>query len=120
MSQIFPLLFADSPVKALLGSAPLRVYSWSQAPKDSAVPYATYGVITGLPENYMDSAPDIDHQTVQIDIWAENEDSSLACLSAIRDVLEVHGHMTSFANSEVDPETRLFRTRLEFDFFEDR
>ena len=120
MAQIFPLLFSSNDVKALLGSAPLRVYGWGQAPPDSVIPYVTFGVVSGVPQNHLDSVPDMDLAATQVDIWAATEDSSRACFAAIRDVLEAYAHMTSFSTEEFDNETKLYRTRMEFDFFEAR
>jgi hypothetical protein len=120
MSSIFPLLFASNDVKALMGSDPMRVYSFSQAPKDSAVPYVTYSVIGGQPQNEMDKSPSVDIASTQVDIWAATEEQSAACFEAIRDVLEEAAHMTSFSVVDIDPETKLYHRSMDFDFFEDR
>ncbi len=120
MAAPFPLLYADNAVKALLGSAPLRVYPFSHAPQNAVVPYATYGVFSGQPQNQMDSVPSTDIKSTQIDVWAKTAVECKACADAIRDVLELSAHMTGFSEAQVDDETRLYRARMEFDFFEDR
>ncbi len=117
MEPVFALLNASSPVKALLGTSPLRAWPFGDAPEEGERPYATWSVLTGLPQNRMDSAPDTDAHTVQVDIWAETAASCRACYAAVRDALEPAGHMTNFALAERDQDTKLYRARMEFDFF---
>lgn len=116
-SKVFPILNADSAVKALLGSKPLRVYPWGQAPQNVQHPYATYGVFSAQPENTMDTEPQIDNQGTQIDIWAHTAKSCDECFVAIRNALESSGHMINFQMSVRDNETQLFTSRMEFDFW---
>jgi hypothetical protein len=98
----------------------LRVYPWGEAPENVARPYATYGVYNGVPENYLGQVPDVDNLGTQIDVWADTAASGNACAIAIRDSLEPHAHMTSFAANERDGETKLYRCRMSFDFYKER
>lgn len=118
--QLFPLLNASTAVRLLLGSNPLRVYPWGEAPAVPRKPYAAYGVYNGNPENYVSNVPDIDNKGTQIDIYAEDATKCAQCFTAIRDVLEPHAHMTSFSTPQRDPETQLYSARMEFDFWEAR
>lgn len=118
--NVFPILNADTDVKDLLGDDPLRVFPWGEAPKDVALPYATYGVFNGNPQNMLDRVPQVDVLGTQIDIWAETASEVIECAEAIRDALEPHAHMTSIDNATRDEETKLFRSRLDFDFFTNR
>lgn len=117
---VFPILNLSIAVKELLGTDPLRVYPFSDAPEGVAKPYATYSVFNGLPENYLGSQSDIDNLGTQIDIWAETAASCTECFDAIRSALETEGYLTSFAGSERDEETRLYHARMDFDFFKNR
>ncbi len=117
---VFTILNASNPVKALLGNKPLRVFPFGSAPPNVARPYATYSTVNGLPENYLGQVPDIDNIGTQVDIWADTVASCNSVAETVRDALEPHAHMTSFAGSERDFETNLFRCRMDFDFFEGR
>lgn len=117
---IFPILNANSAVKAVLGSSPLRFYPWGRAPQNVAKPYATYNVYNGNPENYMDRVPDIDNKGTQIDLYATTSESAEDVFIAIRNALEPYAHMTSFATPLLDEETNLYTGRMEFDFWDDR
>lgn len=114
---VFTILNASATVKALLGTNPLKVFPWSEAPQNTTPPYATYGVYNGNPQNTMDQVPQIDNLGTQVDIWASSVASCLQCALAVRNALEPHAHMTSTESYERDPETNLFRTRMDFDFF---
>lgn len=117
---IFSILNASAPVKALLGSGPLRVFPWGRAPQNVKLPYAVYGIYNANPENYLDSLPDIDNKGTQVNIYASDADSLEACFAAVRNALEPHAHMTSFATPDQDADTNLYSCRMEFDFWDGR
>lgn len=117
MSPVFNILNNSAPVKALLGTSPLRVFPWGQAPPNSVKPYATYGVFNGNPENYLDCPADIDRLGTQIDIWASSGRSCEDCFNAIRTALEGIGHLIGFQSALRDSETQLYTARMEFDFW---
>ena len=117
---LFSILNASAPVKALLGANPLRVFPWGRAPQNVAKPYAVYVVYNALPENYLGQVPDIDNKAVQINIYAENSASLESCFTVVRDALELHAHMTSFASPDLDADTNLYSCRMEFDFWDAR
>lgn len=117
---LFTLLNESTPVKTLLGSNPLRVFPWGSAPQDVAKPYAVYAVYNANPENYLGQAPDIDNKGTQINIYASTSASLESCFDAIRNALEPHAHMTSFASPDRDSETNLYSARMEFDFWNER
>lgn len=117
---IFSILNASAPVKSLLGSKPLRFFPWSDAPQNVSKPYATYGVFNGNPINYIDRVPDMDNLGTQVDVWASTTQSCIDVATAIRDALEPHAHMISTQSYERDSETKLFRCRMDFNFFTGR
>jgi hypothetical protein len=115
--NIFPILNANNAVKAALGN-PLRVYPWGRAPKNVKYPYAVYTVYNALPENYLDSRPDIDNKGTQLDIYADNGNDLKTCFDAIRLALEGVAHMTNYSTPVQDADTNLYSCRMEFDFWE--
>lgn len=120
VSPLFNILKQSTPVKLLLGSNPLRVYPWGEAPDKPRKPYAVYGTYNGIPENYLGNLPDIDNNGVQIDIYAETSESCMNCFKAIRNALELTNHMTSYSTPARDSVTENYNARLEFDLWEAR
>ena len=117
---IVPLLAADATVTALLGSAPIRVYPFGEAPELQTYPYATWTVFSGNPQNQLGDVPDMDVIGTQVDIWGETASSALDVAAAIRDAIEPHAHMVGFGSTTREAETGHYRVRLEFDFFTER
>ncbi len=117
---IFAALSNDAIVASILGATPCRIYPYGMAPDNVQSPYATYGVISGLPENTLDGVPIIDNMGTQIDIWSESIGACEDAFTAIRNVLELLGYMTSFTSATRDPETKKFTARMEFDLWVNR
>lgn len=118
--DLFPILNDNTTVKSLLGTSPLRVFPYGRAPEKVPKPYAVYSVISGRPENYLDTTPDFDSKLTQISIYAETDSSLSLCYSAVRDALEPHAHMTSFSTPDIDADTNLSSCRMEFEFWDER
>ncbi len=117
---VYTLLKANNQLLAILGPDPLRIFPWAEATQGTRVPYVTYTVFNGNPQNLMDKVPDIDNLGTQIDVWALTAASCEAIAILVRDTLEPHAHMTSVADMEKDKETKLYRLRMDFDFFTNR
>ena len=117
---VFTILYASTPVKTLLGSSPLRVFPWGEATETVVRPYATYIVFSGVPENVLGDRADMDVLSTQIDVWGESVSSCSATAEAVRTALEPYAHLTSFSAVSPDEETKLFRQRMDFDFFKAR
>lgn len=117
---LFTILNASAPVKALLGTSPLRVFPWGEAPPAVTKPYAVYAVFNGLPENTMDQTPLLDNLGTQINVYGVSVASCQSAAEAIRDALEPEAHMVNFSNPVPDTETKLFLARMDFDFFTER
>lgn len=113
---VFATLFASAPVKALLGSAPLRVFPAGEATQETQVPYAVFQTVVGIPENYLADRSDMDVYTVQIDVYGATLSSARACASAIRVALESVSYAVSLREPEKDPTTRHYRYSMDFDF----
>ena len=120
LAPIFPLVANDSDCVALLGSAPTRFWPMGDAPQGSDKPYATWALITGLPENYMDCPPDIDSQSVQVDCWADTPGEARSVAEAIRTAVEGSAHVVAFNFELREPDTRLYRVSFTVDFWTER
>lgn len=119
-SQLFTILNADTPVKTLLGSNPLRVFPWSRSPAKPVLPYAVYSLYDSTPENYIAGAPDTDRKFIQVNIYAKTAESLEACFSAIRGAIEGdgYGYIVRYSANELDADTDLFSAIMEIDFIE--
>lgn len=117
---LFATLYASAPVKALLGTTPLRVYPAGEATQETAVPYAVFQTITGTPENYLGTRSDMDGYTVQVDVYGATLASARACADAIRTALESVAYITSLREPSKDATTRHYRYSMDVDFFTER
>lgn len=121
---VLPILAADPEVTGILGTTPVRFYPHGRAPQNVQAPYATWFIVSGIPENQLDEVPRVDRFSVQIDCWSDNtgegaqEVKELA--TAIRDALEPHAHMTAIAVDGVDQDTQRHRLGLQFTVWQDR
>ena len=104
---IYTLLAASSAVADVFGT-PIRVWPWAEAREGADLPYATWTVIAGTPENYLGQMPDIDSIRVQVDVWAGTGTDCTAAATVLRDELEPRAHMVQFGNMIRDPETRVY------------
>lgn len=102
---IFPVCAGAVSVTALLGTAPTRLYPFGEAPQRVALPYAVWRHIGGSPENTLDSPPDIDQFSLQVDIYAATGSSATDVAKAIRDAIEPHAHIVRWGNQDTDPDT---------------
>lgn len=116
---IYQTLQASAAVRALLGARP-RVFRMGEAPQDSDKPYATWLLISGVPENTLSETPAIDRDSIQIDVWAKGDAECEEIAIAIRDRMEQVTHMTAFRVHGREEETRLYRIGLDFDIWHPR
>lgn len=117
---LFATLNASAAVKAIFGSAPLRVYPFGEAPQGVTLPYAVQQNVTGLPENYLGQVPDIDSWTKQIDIYAATPTVALNGAQAMRDALEPVAYITRWGEEGRDPDTNHYRISFDVDFLTSR
>lgn len=116
---IFPLVAASPPAVALLktGTGPIRFYQFGLAPQNVPKPYAVWQRVFGSPENYLNSVPDQDSFTVQVDVYAGSADSARTVAAALRDAIEPAAHITQWLGETVDTETQSNRFSFQVDFF---
>jgi len=118
---VFPAVAASTAVKALLGSNPVRFYQFGLAPQNVQKPYAVWTRVFGAPENYLNSVPDIDVLSIQIDVYASPESSGANTARnvavAIRDAIEPTCHITSWLGESIDPDTKNHRFSFQADYW---
>ena len=114
---IFSVCAASSDVTALLGSNPVRLYAFGDAPQDEARPYAVWQQVTGYPENYIGNTPDIDRYTIQIDAYAETGAAARSVAEALRDAIEPVAHVVGWRGEGRDPDTRMYRYSFDVEWF---
>lgn len=121
---VFVNVAAHAPATALIGSNPVRCYTFGLGPQkgsqDYALPYVTFQTISGQPSNYLGQLPDSDSMTVQIDCWAETPASARAVADAVRDALEPVGYVVSWRGESKDPDTKNYRISFDVDFIVER
>jgi hypothetical protein len=120
IAPIFQICSSSPAVTALLGSNPVRLFPFGEAPQGVERPYANYQQVGGSPENYLGTLPDSDGYSVQIDVYGESVDSVLAVSRAIRDACEPVAYITAWGNQSRDFETDLYRYNFTVDFLVNR
>jgi hypothetical protein len=116
LPPIFQTLKSAGPVTSLIGNPP-RAYRHGIAPQGVTKPYVTWFIIGGVPENTLSELPQIDRLPVQVDCWDTSDAGVEALATAVRDALEPVAHMTSILLDEYEPETKLYRIGMQFDYF---
>lgn len=117
---VFAVCYAANPVKALLGTAPMRLFLFGEAEQGTQKPYAVWQVISGVPENFLNQAPDTDSFTIQIDIYADTAASARNVAAALRNAIEPHAHVSAWRGESRDPETKDYRFLFEIDWIVQR
>jgi hypothetical protein len=123
-TSLFPpvmkTLKASSEVSALLGSSnPFRVFH-RDAPQDTSRPYVTWQLTADAPENHLSGTPPTDRTTILVNCWAPGEGDVGRLGKAVRDACESLAYLTGVPFDGRDPETKLYRIALQFDWFVDR
>ena len=114
---IFEVCKANAGVVALLGSNPLRLYPFGEAPQGVLTPYAVWQQVGGSPENYLAGRPDIDGFSQQVDVYGKTAAEVRAVAMAIRDAIELRAHIVAWRGESRDPETKNYRSSFDGDWF---
>jgi len=122
--MIFPPIFeicsTDSAVMAELGIDPVRLFPYGRAPQYPEKPYAVWQLIGGAPENYLDCPPDIDSFTIQVDVYADDDEAADAAAVALRDAIEPYAYIVNWRGDLRDPETNHYRKSFDVDWWKYR
>ena len=119
LPPVFQTLKASTAVKSIVGTNPPRIYRHGSAPQDTSNPYITWFALPA-PENTLSEAPLVDRVAVQIDCWHQTDAGVESLAVAVRDAIEPHAHMTATLADLREPETKLYRIALQFDWWLDR
>lgn len=123
---IYTLLQASAEVRSIFGARP-RIFRHGEAPQapppkaggnvPEVKPYATWLLVSGVPENQLSGTPGHDRAGVQIDVWTRGDAECEAAARAIRDQMETQTHMTALRGLARDRDTRLYRISMDFDYW---
>lgn len=117
LPPIFALLKAAPAVTAIVGVNPTKVFRHGAAPQGTVAPYVVWSVISDVPENNLSDLPPVDRVTVQVDCYHTTDQGVVDLATAVRNALELHGHMTGMPINQRETDTKLYRIALQFDFF---
>jgi hypothetical protein len=120
--NIFQIVSASTVCKQLLGAPPrMRFVEFGEAVQgDTTLPYAVWQLVTGVPSNYLGQLPDSDDMRIQVDVYASQQLPARAVAIAVRNAIEPHAHMVSFAQRPRDATTRNYGYLMDFEFLTDR
>ena len=113
---IFETASASAAVTALIGSSPVRLWPFAQAPENSTLPYVVWQTIGGSPENYINNAPDIDQFSLQVDVYGTGAASVRAVAAALRDAIQGAANIVSWRGESTDFETKNYRFTFDVDW----
>lgn len=119
LPPIFTWLKASNAVKAIIGTTP-RAFRHGDAPQDTTQPYVTWQLVTGVPDNVLNTVPPSDRYTVQVDCWHQTDKGVEDLAKAVRNAIEPYAHMTGMPVNEREKETKLYRIALQFDVLQSR
>jgi hypothetical protein len=117
---IFTVCAANAGVQAALGTNPVRLYPFSEAPQGVTKAYAVWQIIGGGPGNYINQIPSFDEYTLQVDVYAATVTAGRAAAEALRDAIEPVAHIVRWGGESRDPETKNYRFSFDVDFIVNR
>lgn len=114
LPPIYQTLVAAPAVYAIVGE---RIYRHDSAPQDTTRPYITWALAGGSPDNNLCGAPDIDRLLIQLDCWHQTDAGIVTLAQAVRAAIEPQATITGYPINAREPETKLYRIALQFDWF---
>ena len=118
---VFDICSSDTSVQALLGNGPtLRVYPFGEALQKDRMPYVTWALGDGAPENYLGQTPDTDSFTTHIDVVASTAASAREVTETLLAAIEPFAHVVSWDGEFRDKDTRAYRIAFTVDWIEYR
>ena len=117
VSQLYELCRVNPSVVAELGREVLRVFPFGTVDTTVDYPYAVWQNTSGTPANYLNTRPDVDNYTVQVDVYGKLLDSVLSAAEAIRDAVEGDGYITRWGDQSFETDTKLYRYSFDVEFY---
>jgi hypothetical protein len=116
IAPIFPVCAASPEVTVLLGSNPVRIYPFSIQDDKVIYPYAVWQNLSGSPENFLNQRPDADSFSLQVDIYADTPEETMAVAKAMRNAIEVKANIVRWGAQTRDPDTLKYRYSFDVDW----
>ena len=117
---IFATCSAVSAVTTMIGTSPVRLYPFGEAPQGVPLPYVVWQSVYGSPENVIDGAPTIDQYTIQVDCYAATGTTARAVAQAMRDAIQTSAHIVGWRGESRDVETGHYRYSFDVDWYVSR
>lgn len=119
-APIFAVCSASPDVTALLGTAPVRLHLFGEAPEGVTKPYVVWQTIGGDPENYLEGRPNTDKFELQIDVYGTTASQVRSVAKAIRDAIELTAYVTRWNGESKDVLTKTYRYSFDVDWWVSR
>lgn len=114
LPPIYAVLKAAAQVASIVQT---RIFRHGNAPQGTTRPYVSWVLVAGTPANQLSGTPGHDRCTVQLDCWALTDREVEDLAVAVRAAMEPVAHLTSVIVNEREPETKLYRIALQFDYW---
>lgn len=116
---IFGIVSTNTACTTLLGTSPVRFWEDTVPEQYNPVtkPYVVWSTVGGAPENYPGELPTMDSGRLQVDVYGATKQQARNTALAIRNAVEPHAHMVSTPIPLFEPDTKLYRYILEFQFW---
>ncbi len=101
----------------VLGTDPVRFFEFGRAPDECELPYATWQVLAGEPQNTLAGTATHDLVEAQIDIWAGDPIEARTVARAIRHALDHQITVTHYLTGW-DEESDLYRITCRLTYME--
>lgn len=117
--MILPPVYATlQAVPAIVSLVSQRIYRHGSIPQDSAQsPYVTWASVGTEPANELSDVPGIDRVSVQVDCWSLGDTQVETLATLVRNAIEPVAHMTGIIVDSREPDTKLYRISLQFDWW---
>ena len=121
---IAQIVAGSAAIKAVIGSAPVRFWSFGEAERDAdgnvAAPYAVWQTVYGNPENYLAQVPDADRWGTQVDAYARSMTQARALAALLRDAFEPYAYIVAWNGEFKDTPTGLYRVSFTLEWLTPR
>jgi hypothetical protein len=106
-------LRANSGVAEIVGN---RVYRHGEAVQLTEKPYITWSVISSIPYNRLSEVPTIDVISIDVNCWHQTDAGVEIMQSRVRAAMEPYCYMVNIIANQREPDTKLYRIGMQFDW----
>lgn len=110
------VLAGSTALVAIVGT---RIYQ-QVVPADETRPYVVWRLVSGVPENNLSEAPDIDDQRVQVDFYSSSPTQARQMCQAGRDAIEAATHIVFGPWKDYEVDTKLHRWSFDCEWWNPR